>query len=313
MKIRGKYKKLNPLYIFYVVMGCLAAAAPVRMYQLLNIIEVGTGFYKVVDGSVYLMYALTLATIIAIYVLVTLAKDIPASKAPYKKSILLAVCSILFALGLILDVITLIASFGASTAFSHFTLSMEIVPTVFEVVFGTLSAIYIMVVGISYLNGRIVYLRYKFMALTPLFWSMSRIVARFIRKIAYVNVSDLMLEIFAIVFMMVFFLAFARISSGLSNRKAMRSLFASGFVSVFLCLTANIPRLIMLLTGHIDRIPTEYPFAFCDFAFAFFAMAYILHSIRSMHVNDSAELNANSEQPDEENKDDAEDAADLSE
>ncbi|MCH5190535.1 MAG: hypothetical protein J1F23_00075 [Oscillospiraceae bacterium] len=303
MKIRGKYKKINPLYIFYVVLGFLAVAAPVRMYQLLNIIESDTGFYKATDGSVYFMHAVFLVAAVVIYVLVTLAKDIPASKAPYKKSILLAICSFLFALGLILDVITLIASFGASAANSQITASMATVPTVLELVFGTLSAIYIMVVGISYLNGRIVYLRYKFLALTPLFWSMSRIVMRFVRKIAYINVSDLMLEIFALVFMMIFFLSFARISSGLSNDRAMRSLFASGFVGVLLSLTANIPRLIMLLTGHMDKLPNEYPFAFCDFAFALFALAYILHAIRFMRVNDSSELNEIGKQSEKEASD----------
>ena len=312
MKIRGKYEKINPLYIFYVILGLLAVAAPVRMYQLLNIIEADTGFYKAVDGSVYLMYAVTAVAAVVIYTLVTLAKDVPASKAPYKKSILLALCSFLFALGLILDVITLIASFGTTAAHSQFTVSMATVPALLEIVFGTLSAIYIIVVGISYLNGRVVYLRYKFLALTPLFWSMSRMVIRFVRKIAYVNVSDLMLEIFAIVFMMIFFLAFARISSGLSNDRAMRSLFASGFVGVFLCLTANIPRLIMLFTGHMDRLPAEYPFELCDFTFAFFALAYILHAIRTMRVNDSEELNASDQQSDEE-KEAAEDATDLSE
>ena len=304
MKIRGKYKKINPIYIFYVVLGFLAVAAPVRMYQLLNIIESDTGFYSAIDGSVYFMYAAALTAIVIIYVLVMLAKNIPASKAPNKRSILLAVCSFLFALGLMIDVITLISSLGASASYSEFTASVAVVPAILEIVFGTLAAIYIMVFGISYLNGRIVYLRYKFLALTPLFWSMSRIVIRFVRKIAYINVSDLMLEIFALVFMMIFFLAFARISSGLSNDKAMRSLFASGFVGVFFCLTANIPRLIMLLTGHMDRLPDEYPFALCDVAFALFALAYILNAVRSARVNDSTELNANSIQTDEVDTDD---------
>lgn len=303
MKIRGTCKKLNPIYIIYVVLGFLAVAAPVRMYQLLNIIEADTGFYSVVDWSVYLMYSVAVAAVAVTYILVTLAKDIPASKAPYGKSFFLAICSFLLALGIILDVISLISSLGKSAAYSQFALSMEIVPVIFEIVFGTLAAIYIIVFGISYIDGRTVYSRYRFLALSPLFWSMSRIVIRFVRKIAYVNVSDLMLEIFALVFIMIFFLAFARISSGLSNDKAMRSLFASGLAGVFFCLTANVPRLIMLLTGHVDRLPAEYPFALCDLAFALFALAYILNAVRSMRENDSAELEAGTKQTDEYDKD----------
>lgn len=313
MKIKGKYEKIKPLSSLYTVLGVLVLAVPLRMYQLLSIIEEDTGFYKNVDWSVYVMYALGVTAIIVPYILTNLSKNIPASKSPYRRNKLLAAASIIFAIGIVIDVISAfssffinIKSFTAAEISLMVTLNQGQIPLLIEAVIGVFAAIYMLVFGISYIDGRTTYSQYKFLAITPLFWCMSRIVLRFVRKIAYVNVSDLMLEIFMLAFMMIFLLAFARISSGLSAGTAMRSLFSSGFVCIFFCTTANLPRLIMVLTGNMSRLPDEYPFSLCDLGFALFAFAYILNAIKCAKENDSAELlkKSSSESPKEAEIDD---------
>ncbi len=297
MKLTGKYEKINPFYSLYVVLSLVAVAVPFRMYQLLNIIESDTGFYKIVDWSVYLIYALGILAIIVPYVLTILAKNVPASKSPFRKNKFLAVASFVFAAGIVFDVVSSLSTFLINAkSFSAVgisimgTMDQAQLPLLIESVFGVLAAIYIIIFGISFIDGRTTYSQYKFLALAPLFWAMSRIVIRFVRKIAYVNVSDLMLELFAITFMMIFLLSFARISSGLANSKAMRTLFASGFVGIFFCIVANLPRLIMVLTGNGAALPDEYPFTLCDLGFAVFAFAYIVNAVKCAKENDSAEL-----------------------
>lgn len=297
MKLIGKYEKINPLYSLYVILGLVAIAVPFRMYQLLNIVESDTGFYKVVDWSVYLMYVLGILAIIVPYVLVFLSKNVPASKSPFRKNMFLAVASFIFAGGIIFDVVSSLSTFLINAkSFSAVgisimgTMDQAQLPLLIESVFGVLAAIYVIIFGISFIDGRTTYSQYKFMALAPLFWAMSRIVIRFVRKIAYVNVSDLMIELFAITFMMIFLLSFARICSGLANSKAMRTLFASGFVGIFFCVVANLPRLLMVLTGNGAGLPDEYPFALCDFGFAVFAFAYIFNAVKCAKENDSQEL-----------------------
>lgn len=137
-----------------------------------------------------------------------------------------------------------------------------------ETVFGVFAAIYFMLFGISYFDGRTTYFQYRFLALAPLAWTTGRIIIRFMKKIAYVNVADLMLELFILAGMMIFFLSFARISSGLSNEKSMRSLFASGYVCIFFCALANVPRIVLMITGNSDYIPIEYPLSICDLTFS---------------------------------------------
>lgn len=297
MKITGKYEKINSLYSLYVILGLVAVAVPFRMYQLLNIIEADTGFYKVVDWSVYLMYALGVLAIAVPYVLTILAKNVPASKSPFKKNMFLAVASFIFAGGIIFDVVSALSTFLINArSFSAVgisimgTMDQAQLPLLIESVFGILAAIYVIIFGISFIDGRTTYSQYKFLALAPLFWAMSRIVIRFVRKIAYVNISDLMLELFAITFMMIFLLSFARICAGLANSKAMRTLFASGFVGIFFCVASNLPRLLMVLTGNGYALPDEYPFTLCDLGFAVFAFAYIFNVVKCAKENDSAEL-----------------------
>lgn len=294
MKIKGSSQKINPLYSLYVIAGLLCVAIPFRTYQLLSIVEAETGFYKEINWSVYLMYALCILAVLVPYILTLLAKNVPESRAVYRKNKLLAAASFIFGIGLVADAVNALSTL-VLTYQGFYTEEISVAPTVLQGVFGILSAIYIIVFGISYIDGRTFYSKYKLLALCPLMWSVVRLIIRFVKKISYVNVSDLMLELFAIAFMMLFFLSFARISSGLSNKKSMRSLWSAGFAAIFFCTVANMPRLIAVITAHGNALSKEYPFALCDLGFAFFAVCYIVNSMKIAENNDALELSNEAE------------------
>lgn len=303
MKIKGKYEKISPLASLYTALAFLIAAVPFRMYQLFNIIEADTGFYKREDWSVYVMYVLGGLVIVLCYAFSMLSKNIPASKSPYRKNKFMAVTSFVFAGGILIDVVNSFSAFlinskslAAIDMSVVSTLNQGQVPLLLESVLGVFATIYIIVFGISFIDGRTTYSQYKFLAVTPLFWAMSRIVLRFLTKIAYINISDLLLEIFMLTAMMIFLLSFARISVGLSNKGAMRTAFASGTVGIFFCLVANLPRLIMILTGNGAKLPEDYSFSLADFGFALFVIAYILNVISSARENDMKELEKKDDQ-----------------
>ncbi len=286
MKFIGSLKKLNPLLPLYIVSGLLCLAVPFRTYQLLFITENATGFYKNVDWSVYAIYGLAALAILVSIVIVNLAKNVPSSREEIKKkNIFLSISSILFSFGIIIDSVFSLVSIIAGTAGAE-----NFTSVVVETVFGVLAAIYFMLFGISHFDGRTTYFQYRFLALAPLAWTTGRIIIRFMKKIAYVNVADLMLELFILAGMMIFFLSLARISSGLSNEKSMRSLFASGYVCIFFCVLANMPRIVLMLTGNSDYIPMEYPLSVCDLTFALFVTSYIVNAMNTATVNDHNEI-----------------------
>ncbi len=293
MKIRGRFQGVNPIIPLYVLVGFLAVAIPLRTYQLLFITEFDTGFYKATDWTVYALYLLSALAVIVPYVVVNLAKSVPSSKTPpSRKNKFLSVTALLFGLGIVLDVISTFSKLFLDKSAVALAERENFLPLLIEAAFGVLAAIYVMIFGISFLDGKTTYSQYKFLALAPLAWSIGRVVIRFLTRIAYVNIADLLYELFAIAFMMIFFLAFARISSGLANETSMRSLFASGFVSVFFCLLTNIPRLIVTIVGSGNLLPIEYPLSPCDLFFAFFAVTYIVNAMVYAKENDSKELQA---------------------
>lgn len=286
MKIVGKFRKINPLLPLYIIVGLLSVAVPFRTYQLLFITESATGFYREIDWSVYAIYGISAAAVLISFVLVNLAKNVPSSRDEIrKKNKFLALSSILFAFGIVIDSVFALTSILAGTASAD-----NMGSVVIEAVFGVFAAIYVMIFGISHFDGRTTYFQYRFLALAPLAWTTGRIIIRFMKKISYVNVADLMLELFILAAMMIFFLAFARISSGLSNEKSMRSLFASGYVCIFFCALANIPRIVLSVTGNSSYIPSDYPLSVCDLTFALFVAAYMVNAMNKATVNDHDEI-----------------------
>ena len=117
MKIRGSIEKINPLYSLYVLVGLLCLALPFRTYQLLRLVENNTGFYREINWSVYLMYALCILAVLVPYVLTTLAKNVPESRAVYGKNKVLAVSAFVFGAGLVADAVSPISTLVMNSPF----------------------------------------------------------------------------------------------------------------------------------------------------------------------------------------------------
>ena len=193
MKIRGRFKAINPIVPLYVLVGLLVVAVPLRTYQLLFITESDTGFYKSVNWSVYLMYGLSILAFLVPYIMVNLAKSVPSSNnPPSRKNKILVAASFLFGLGIVLDVISTFATIILDKSLVPFAERENVFPLLIEAVFGLLAAIYILVFGISYVDGKTTFSQYKFLALSPLVWSIARIIIRFLKRISYVNIADLL-------------------------------------------------------------------------------------------------------------------------
>ena len=224
---------MNPMIPLYVLVGLLAVAIPLRTFQLMFITESNTGFYKTENWSIYAVYVLSALAIIVPYIVVNLAKSVPSSQTPpSRKNGFMAASSILLGLGIVFDVLSsaLELFLNKDTATAQTIIGKEnVMPLMLEVGFGIFAAIYILIFGISFIDGKTKYSQYKFMALAPLGWTMGRLILRFLRKIAYVNIADLMLELFALAFMMIFLLSFENSITLKSKVSSTRTLVLSSF------------------------------------------------------------------------------------
>ena len=265
--------------------ACILAAV-LRTVQLFMNIEPETGFFEVVDWSVYVVYGVLLAAVVLLAVLPACSACLPASRALVRKDRTLFFGSALFAAGLLYDAVLSVIN-AAETVSESGRLTMGallftegLLPEILQAVCGVLAAVYMGILAVSYLKGDARFTKYRFLALTPLFWSMFRIVLRFMTKISFTMVSELLQELAMLAFMMLFLLSFARIAAQVNPRGEMRKLVCFGLPAAFLAAVIGVSRLICTVAGRGDLLADGFPFSFGEIGFAVFAVVYTLEHMR---------------------------------
>jgi len=281
-------KKIQPRV--WLLLGVFAAAAllalPLRTYQFFSIIEGSTGFYGRIDFSVYALYILLAACCAAIFVAAFAGRKSFAYSGSGSKNIPLACLSFFLAAGFIADAVTSAMGYqGLGNAVETGLLAdpytagsvtaSGTAPLLFEAVFALASAAFAVVLGLDFINGAGKAARQRLLAIMPLAWCMSRILYRFMRKISFVNVSDLLFELFMLVFLMLFFMAFAQTVTAIGEKGVEWKLYAFGLPGALLCLVCFVPRCITVILGRSDLLGAQSPPEFCDLAVAAFIIGFI--------------------------------------
>lgn len=172
MKIKNKASGIRPGGIFILFCAAVLVCVPLRMYQMLHIIDPDTGFYSDTSNiTIPLLYGIAGVVMLLILLLSYLSGDLPASVPPQGKKPVLGIAAIVFAFTLVYDAMTAWSSISglstASASVSGATVHSGMVPLVCETGFGFLSAVYFVLLGVSCLTGRNIYSRLRVLALSP--------------------------------------------------------------------------------------------------------------------------------------------------
>ena len=116
---------------------------------------------------------------------------------------------------------------------------------------------------------------FRVLSVMPVVWSICRIIYRFVTKISFINVSDLLLELFMLVFLISFTLAFAQVVTNVTPEICAWRLFGCGLPAALLAFVISVPRLMMLVMLHTDRIVTGHSLAPCDLMLAVFIPVFL--------------------------------------
>ena len=203
MKIENIYK--IPLF------GALAAlliAVPLRVYQYFNLINPETGFYDKTDATVFILYAVSIISIVLSIAVPFINRKKLVTVSSCKKSIGFLVVSVVTAISLIVDAaVQLLYYFSlieeaAAIGYeqSKYLQSQGATLVLCQIVLGVITAIFFFICGISVGVGNSDGSKYKILALAPTVLCIFKLLYRFKRTISFVNVSDLLFELFAIVF-----------------------------------------------------------------------------------------------------------------
>ncbi len=285
--------KNNSLLLKIPVLSAFAAiliAVPLRVYQYIKLIDPTTGFYHKNDFSVIVLYGVLGIVMAACMVLSYLNhKTIQPVRVGKGSKIFLAV-SLLMALGAAVESVTLFSDFSNLFAdlppyldqksLTEYISAQGGIIILLQGIFAAISAFYFAISALASQNENPKF-KFRILALAPVVWNVFRLLIRFKRTIAFVNVSDLLLELFAIVFAMVFFLAFAQIRANIDADNIFWKIYAYGIPAGLLAAICFIPRLILLITGNNESINALHPINFSDLTLAVYAGYICISSLKA--------------------------------
>ncbi len=281
----SKIRKINISFskIFTVFGVGLAVLLPTRLYQLFCLTETDkSGFFTEINASVYILYIAAAVFSVLLFTLVALSNKVTASKSPRGKNKLLAVTSALFAAGLAYDVAISVSTFlkavinySAGNNALMYLFSNGMFAVLLEAVCGLAACIYFVLYSLSYFDGKTAYYEYKLLAIMPLFWAMFKMVYRFMTKISFTVVADLLIELFMLAFEMLFFMSFARISSQICQKYEMRKAMKYALPAAMLALLLGVSRLVATVFGKSECLMSGFGFSLADLTFGVFAVSYV--------------------------------------
>lgn len=295
MSNKKELSKIIPLFFaLFAVIVCV----PLRIYQARTIIDASTGFYNEINFTVYIVYALlAIAGVVAIAI--PFARHNTLKITPIcGKSAGYTVVALIFALTLIVDSASQLFDFldlfsvtgySAAYEFKSYISAQGGYILLIQAILGALSAVYFFVQGVTVGIGNTDTSKYRIFSLVPVLWSLMKLLYRFKRTISFVNVSDLLLELFLIVFTLMFLFVVAQINSKIDgNMKRSEFLvsiywkiFAYGIPTAMLAIVCFLPRFILLITGHSDNINDTYPVFYSDFGLAVYAVFTCITALRA--------------------------------
>ncbi len=270
-----------------LLLAGLVICIPFRLVQLFTNIEQNTGFFIENNWTVYCFYAVVVLFVIVLAVVAGSFGKIPASRPVLRRDKTLAICSFLFAVGIAYDVIFALAKVmraltdgSLATGFFSVMFTDGMFAQLLQAICGMAACIYIVLVALSYADEKATYCDYRFLAIMPLFWALFRMVSRFMTKISFTMVSELLLELLMLAFMLLFLMSFARVSAQVNQKGEMKKIVRYGMPAAFLALLIGITRLVCTVGGRADLLADGFQFSLADIGFGAFAVAYIFTHMR---------------------------------
>lgn len=303
----AKSEKLDGKAMLLAVLAALVCAVPLRTVQLFTNIEPNTGFFAAIDWTVYTVYGVLLVGTVVLLLLPMLSSRLPASRPVIRKSYALTVGGFFLAVGIAYDVLvcamrisnTIANELGRTELFA-LLFTNGLLALLLQAVCGAAACVYFVFFALSYLKGNAVFCKYKLLGLMPLFWTLFRLVSRFMTKISFTILSELLIELAMLSFMALFMMSFARVSAGINQKGEMQKCIRYGLPAAFLALTIGISRLVCTVGGNAEVLPDGFAFALADLGFGVFAVLYIFeHMQYGRPASEDAQLAAEADEPNE--------------
>lgn len=280
MKIKASFGKLNRKILFAIFAVIGSALTAVRFYQMFSLTDPATGFFTDKSNfTVPLYYVLWGVTVLGAFVLTYLSADSSVSACGAQRNVPHALASLLFAAAAgaeaFSDISSMLAEGGYMGLWQYVRMEKQYVALIGDI-FGFLTAAVLLADAAAFLSGKGFFSKLKLCHLFPVLWMFCLTVRYFSITVSYLNVTQLMLMIFADGFLMVFLFEFARFLCNIGTEETSWMLFASGAIAeIFLCASV-LPNIVLTLTGKQGMLVENCPLNWYDAAGALFTATGML-------------------------------------
>ncbi|MBQ3603888.1 MAG: hypothetical protein IJA02_08615 [Clostridia bacterium] len=293
-KIKGSLSKPEPTSIIAAAAISLCVLLPLRVYQVTALIDPETGFFKESNFTIPLFYILCAVVVAAVAALSFLNDKANRTRDIKNKSVPLGILSVLTALTIIFDSINQLAGFFRINAeYNPFSELSQVqylsksgaMMMLAQSVFGIFAAFVFCIYTFFCFGKKAKFRGFSVLSVAPVVWAICRIIVRFVRKISFVNVSDLLLELFMLVFLIMFLLSFAQVVAKVTPEITAWRLYGCGIPAAMLCFLVAVPRLFLIAIGHSDSLVADYGFAPCDLMLALFIPVFLYNTATAKKTN----------------------------
>ncbi len=311
MNIKASVKKLSKktLFLVFGVEGIIFTA--LRFYQMNSLTDPETGFFTDRGNfTVPLFYALWFVTVLGSLLLFYISADSNTEAYGVRKDFALGIGSLIMAAGAVYDAYSRFAAMkGQLAGLSLFTyIRAEKAYLAFGcIIFAVLSVLVFLADAAAFFTGSAFNKSLKVCHLFPVLWMFCLTTCYFSITVSYLNVSQLMLMIFADAFFMVFLFEFARFITGVGIAEAPWLLFATGVTAEILLIASVLPTLVFTVSGQTEKIVANCPLNVYDIAAAVFTVfalisAAVNKNYTVIHLEPAGAAETDSVSAQEENK-----------
>ena len=286
MKIKESSSKIRYSQTLTVFAVSAALLTILRLFQVKTSIDASTGFYTKNGFLIVLFYVILGVSCLYMAVSAFVSGDSKEVTLENKKS------TSMFWITLVYSFLTF---FDGASSFIKSVLGAgdtEVVGSVFkslmtsgaiplflQSVFAILSGIFFIELAFLFKKGNGSAGKHRILALMPVGWIASRLLHLFVRKISFLKVSDLFLELSMCAFMVLFFMALAQVSSNVYSTDSRWRLIGFGMPAALLSAIVSIPRLFFTIVDK-SCINENHPFNIADLAFLVFMAVLALQLLK---------------------------------
>ncbi len=237
--------KVKYLWIPFAVF--LAALLPLRLYQVLKLIDPETGFSS---GEPYMLQILLGLT--ALFVLILMSMSIVCKNIPeryeIRKNIFAAAFSVLVSVSMLVE---------SACFLLNFISGQDKAPGLVQAILGVLAAAIFAMAGISSFTGRNLLERVPMLTLLPSLWCGVRLVFSFLKYTNVATNSSEMLDLLSTSFLLIFLFTQAKLLSGFTTPKTGKRAVVAGMSAVVLLFVFRLPALVQQVTAGGFRLDTS--------------------------------------------------------